>query len=62
MTGTADQKTEKRENGADEEVSLQQLYLTENFALPFYFGYRQKFPFEVQKESAEELQGYKKQQ
>ena len=48
MTGTADQKTEKRENGADEEVSLQQRYLTENFALPFYFGYRQKFPFEVQ--------------
>ena len=30
-------KQRKRENGADEEVSLQQLYPTENFALPFYF-------------------------
>ena len=36
---------EKGQNGADEEVSLQQLYLTENFALPFYFGYRQKISF-----------------
>lgn len=60
MTGTADQKTEKRENGADEEVSLQQLYLTENFALPFYFGYRQKFPFEVQKETYSEHEAKEK--
>ena len=60
MTGTADQKTEKRENGADEEVSLQQLYLTENFALPFYFGYRQKFPFEIQKETYSEHEAKEK--
>ena len=60
MTETADQKTEKRENGADEEVSLQQLYLTENFALPFYFGYRQKFPFEVQKETYSEHEAKEK--
>ncbi len=60
MTGTADQKTEKRENGADEEVSLQQLYLTENFALPFYFGYRQKFPFEVQKKLTQNTQAKEK--
>ena len=60
MTGTADQKTEKRENGADEEVSLQQLYLTENFALPFYFGYRRKFPFEVQKETYSEHEAKEK--
>ena len=41
-------------------MSLQQLYLTENFALPFYFGYRQKFPFEVQKETYSEHEAKEK--
>ncbi len=31
-----------------------------NFALPFYFGYRQKFPFEVQKETYSEHEAKEK--
>ena len=39
--------TEEGGEGADEEISVRQFYLTENFALPLYFGYRQQFPFKV---------------
>lgn len=60
MTGMAEKKTTMKENGWDEEVSLQQLYLTENFALPLYFGYCQRFHFEIQKKTYTEQEAKEK--
>lgn len=60
MIGRPDQKAEGKRSGEDEEVSLRQLYLTENFALPIYFGYHQSFPFETQQETYTELEAKEK--